>query len=118
MENPAGSFYGKAGFKGVSVNQKAPKNTGQIEFNIDCTTITHPDFFGVNYVHILNNGISIGAGPGEAEGVHEINDPTHMRNLETVENSGGKGEVEKGTGAANLKGEGYGAEELLEVKNP
>jgi hypothetical protein len=116
-EQPAGTFYGKAGFKGLTENTR-PTEAGFIEFNANCTTIAHPDFFGVNYLHTLNNGISIGSGPAESEGVHESVDPAHMRSLETVANSGGVGEVEKGTGAANLKGEGYGQEELFEVKNP
>jgi hypothetical protein len=118
VEQPAGTFYGKAGFKGPSENKKATKGTGQIEFNINCTTIVSTDFFGVNYVHTLNNGISIGSAPGESEGLHEITDPAHFRNLESTENAGGKGEVTKAAGEANLKGEGYQEEELLEIKNP
>jgi hypothetical protein len=120
VESPAGSFYLKSGFKGPSENQKANKITepGQVEFNIDCTTITHPDFFGVSYFHALKTGLSIGAAPEESETHHESFDTLHYRNQESVGNAGGVGEVEKGKTGANLKGEGYAAEELLETKNP
>jgi hypothetical protein len=119
VEQPAGSFYGKAGFKGPSENEKANKTTepGQTEFNINCTSIGHPDFFGVSYFKALKTGISIGAAPEESETHKESFDTLHYRNQETVLGAGGVGEVEKGKGA-NLKGEGYAAEELLEVKNP
>jgi hypothetical protein len=119
VEQPAGSFYGKAGFKGPTENQKANKITepGQTEFNINCTTITKPDFFGVSYFKDLKTGLSTAA-PDESETHHEIFDTLHYRNQETVSGAGGVGEIEKGKTGANLKGEGYAAQELLEAKNP
>jgi hypothetical protein len=119
VENASKEFFQKTGFKGPTENKKANPTTepGQVEFNVNCTapTIGASDFFGVTNYKILNNGISIGSAPGEEETQSESANPANMRNLESE--TFGPGEVEKGIGA-NLKVEGFGAEELIEVKNP
>ena len=115
IEPKAGEFWQKTGFKGPTPNVRAnPKlEPGQIEFEINCSTIGKFIFFGENLAKVLNNGLAIGAGPGELELKTEASDPTKTsKDLET-EGGLGKGETE-----GPVKVEGYGEEELLEVKNP
>jgi hypothetical protein len=111
VENAGKEFFEKTGFKGPTVNKKANPATepGQVEINVNCTTIGAPDYFGVRYYKILNNGAGIGA-PGtwelQAEGATG-------RNLES------ESETFLPLGAKELvKIMGYAAQELIEVKNP
>jgi hypothetical protein len=112
MENAAKEFFQKTGFKGPTENKKANPATepGQVEFNVNCTapTIGASDFFGVQYYKILNNGISIGSSPDEEELQAE---GATGRNLESET----FGPLET---KSSLRVEGFGAEELIEVKNP
>jgi hypothetical protein len=116
VENASKEFFQKTGFKGPTENKKANPATepGQVEFNINCTTIGAPDFFGVQYYKILNNGVSIGVVPGQEQIQSEAANPANARNLESE--TFGPGENE--TGTPGLKVEGFGGEELIEVKNP
>ena len=110
MENASKEFFQKTGFKGPTENKKANPATepGQVEFNVNCTTIGAPDFFGVQYYKILNNGVSIGAVPDGLEGLGES---ATGRSLESE--TFGPGEPK-----SSLRVEGFGAQELIEVKNP
>jgi hypothetical protein len=63
-------------------------------------------FFGEIAPKVLNNGISIGAGPGEEE-----YDQSGSGELESESFGGGKY-------GGKVKVMGYGSEELIEVKNP
>jgi hypothetical protein len=112
MENAAKEFFQKTGFKGPTENKKANPATepGQVEFNVNCTTIGAPDYFGVQYYKILNNGISIGSAPA---GETLQGEGATGRNLESENNAFGPLEPKQ-----SLKVMGYGAEELIEVKNP
>jgi len=104
-----GEFWGKTGFKGPTPNVEPP-TPEFVQVHINCTTITQSNFFGENDSKTLNNGISIGASPGETQLFTEAENP-NSHNLETP--AIGPGETKK-----TLKGQGYGAEELLEVHNP
>jgi hypothetical protein len=110
VENAGKEFFEKTGFKGPTVNKKANPATepGQVEINVNCTTIGAPDYFGVRYYKILNNGAGIGA-PGtwelQAEGATG-------RNLESESETFPLGAKEL------VKVMGYAAQELIEVKNP
>jgi hypothetical protein len=112
MENAAKEFFRKTGFKGPTENKKANPATepGQVDFNVNCTMIGAADFFGVQYYKILNNGVSIGAAPAgetlQAEGATG-------RSLESENNAFGPLEPK-----SSLRVEGFGAQELIEVKNP
>jgi hypothetical protein len=112
VENASKEFFQKTGFKGPTENKKANPATepGQVEFNVNCTapTIGASDFFGVQYYKILNNGISIGSSPDEEELQAE---GATGRNLESET----FGPLET---KSSLRVEGFGAEELIEVKNP
>jgi hypothetical protein len=110
VENAGKEFFEKTGFKGPTENKKANPATepGQVDFNVNCTTIGAPDFFGVQYYKILNNGVSIGAVPDTWEGQAES---ATGRSLESE--AFGPGETKK-----SLAVMGYGAQELIEVKNP
>jgi hypothetical protein len=115
-ETAAKEFFGKVGFKGPTENKKANPLTepGQAEFNINCTTIGNPDFFGVGYTKQLNNGITIGTIPGEAEIQPEEVNAALWRNFESELFEAGRTE----TKTPKLKGIGYGGQEQLEVHNP
>jgi len=96
-EPKAGEFdqlTGKKGEKG---------GAGAIEFLVNCEGVTKPHFFGENGTKILNNGLAIGANPGEQEFLKEPN----------LESEIGAGETE-----GKVKVQGYGAQELIEIKNP
>ena len=96
-EPEAGVFdqvTGKKGEKGGS---------GSIEFFVNCEGVTKPHFFGENVTKIQNNGLAIGSAPGEQEFLQ-------TQNLES--------EIGAGETIGKVKVEGYGAEELIEVKNP
>jgi hypothetical protein len=111
VENAGKEFFEKTGFKGPTVNKKANPATepGQVEIIVNCTTIGAPDYFGVQYYKILNNG-AIGA-PGElqlqAEGATG-------RNLESESETF----LPIVFAAKSLKVMGYSAEELIQVENP
>jgi hypothetical protein len=97
IEPEPGVFRIKIGKKG--------KEPGSILVRSKCLGLFNEQFFGELAPKILNNGISIGALPGEAEF------------------DAGAGVLEStffGTGktTGRPKGEGYGAQELIEVKNP
>jgi hypothetical protein len=97
IEPEAGVFRIKIGKKG--------KEPGSIIVKTNCVGVFSETFFGELKPKILNNGFSIGSGPGEAEF------------------DAGAGELESqifgaGKSAGKLKGEGYAAEELIEIKNP
>jgi hypothetical protein len=91
-------------FRGRGGNKlQAP---GMVKFQVNCEGVTKPSFSGENTPKILNNGLAIGSAPGESE----FDQP-------------GSGELESpiagpGTVTGKVKGEGYAAEELIEVKNP
>jgi hypothetical protein len=112
IEPKAGLFREKIGHKGPELNKKPTELTEPefVDFRINCEGVTSSEVFGELDPLILNNGISIGSGPSELQFVPEgVNPESH--NLET-ENVGAimvEGKV---------KTEGYGAEELIEVKNP
>jgi len=107
-----GEFWQKTGFKGPTPNKKANPLTepGQIEFNINCTVIGAPDFFGENDTLAQNNGVSIGSVPGELQFFHE-SENVNSHNLESE--LFGPGET-----LGKVKVQGYGSQELIEVKNP
>jgi hypothetical protein len=96
-EPEPGVFRIKVGKKG--------KEPGSIFVRAKCQGLFNEQFFGELAPKILNNGVAIGALPGEAEF------------------DAGAGALESaffgaGKTAGRLKGQGYGAEELIEVKNP
>jgi hypothetical protein len=80
------------------------KAAGAVSLRVNCVGVKNTQFFGEDVPKILDNGISIGAAPDEEE-------------FEP-----GSGELESEAGglkfANKLKFEGYGAQELIEVKNP
>jgi hypothetical protein len=112
VENAAKEFFEKTGFKGPTVNKKANPATepGQVEFNVNCTTVAAADLFGVQYYKILNNGISIGSAPDEeqlqAEGATG-------RNLESESEAFLPLERKE-----RIRVIGFGGQELIAVKNP
>ena len=112
LEPKPGVWRQKTGRKGPTKNVKPNEITepGFVDFTVNCEGVTTPEFFGENDPLVLNNGISIGAGPGELKLEPEkVNPESHDLESELV----GTGETE-----GNVKVEGYGAEELIEVKNP
>jgi hypothetical protein len=113
VENAAKEFFQKTGFKGPTETKKANPATepGQVEFNVNCTTILASDFFGVTNYKILNNGISIGSSPAVEQTQTEKANPANMRNLESEV----RGPIEI---KSSLRVEGYGGQELIGVKNP
>jgi hypothetical protein len=97
IEPEPGVFRIKIGKKG--------KETGSIVVRSKCLGLFNEQFFGEQTPKILNNGVSIGALPGEGEF------------------DAGAGALEStffgtGTTTGRVKSEGYGAQELVEVKNP
>jgi len=97
-EPSAGVFRQKIGVKG----EKGGKGSAELFYNCEGVTKVHP--FGENSPLFLNNGLSIGATPGEIEF-----DP-------------GSAEFESEIGgfktAAKLKTMGFSSQDLLKVKNP
>jgi IPT/TIG domain len=82
------------------------KAAGAALVRVNCGGVKSTQFFAEDAPRVLNNGISIGSGPNEVE----FDQP-------------GSGELEsEALGglkfAGKVKTEGYGAEELIEVKNP
>lgn len=102
-------FWGRTGFKGATANTE-PTEPEFVQTHINCTTTVQANFFGENDTKTLNNGITIGSTPGEVQ-AFQTKENAQSVNLETA--AIGVGEVKK-----KLKGEGYGGEELLSVKNP
>jgi hypothetical protein len=98
FEPKAGEFWEKIGVP------------GQSKFNTNCTVIGAPDFTGEIDTLIQDNGVSIGAAPGEMQFFKESQNP-NSHNLESA--LFGPGELE-----GKVKVQGYGAQELREVKNP
>jgi hypothetical protein len=100
-EPQAGVFTSPFGERG--------KGAGSIYFRATCEsptkTIVNAQFYGETAPRIQNDGIAIGAGPGE----EEFNESSGGLESESV----GIGRPE-----GKFKVEGYAAEELLEVKNP
>jgi alpha-tubulin suppressor-like RCC1 family protein len=81
------------------------KAAGAVLLRVNCVGVKNTQFFAEDVPRVLNNGISIGSAPDEEEF-----DP-------------GSGELEsEAFGGLKLAGkvkfEGYGEEELIEVKNP
>jgi hypothetical protein len=112
IEPKPGVFRQKTGHKSLTPGKKPNEVTEPafVDFNVNCEGVTTPEFFGENRSLVLNNGISIGAGPGELElQPAKVNPESPDLESELV----GNGETE-----GTVKVEGYGAEELIEVKNP
>jgi hypothetical protein len=96
-EPEVGVFRQKTGEKG--------NTTESVHFTVNCEGVVEAEFFGQNSPKVLNNGKAIGALPGE------------------LEFDAGAGELESvaiGGGATHgtVKVQGYGEQELIEVKNP
>jgi hypothetical protein len=82
------------------------KAAGAVFLRVNCVGVKNTQFFAETVPKVLNNGIAIGAGPDE----EEFDQP-------------GSGELEsEALGglkfAGKVKVQGYGAQELIEVKNP
>src|SRR5262249_25391990 len=95
----------EAGVFRMATGKKGEKGgSGSIEIQETCEGIATAQFFGALAPKILNNGISIGAIPGE------------------LEFATGSGELESTSGpgiyAAKVKVEGFSAQELIQAKNP
>jgi hypothetical protein len=108
IEPEAGVFRQRTGFKNSTEKNKPPKEAEYVEFKVNCEGVTAPTFFGESNPKILNNGLSIGAAPGEMEFT-----PGAAGESELESEALGAGEPE-----GKLKGEGYGTEALAEVHNP
>jgi hypothetical protein len=78
---------------------------GAVFLRVNCVGVKSTQFFAEDAPKILNNGISIGLAPAE----QEFDQP-------------GSGELESEAGGLKLAGkvkfQGYGSQELIEVKNP
>jgi hypothetical protein len=98
IEPSAGVFRHQIGVKG----EKGGK--GSVEFFYNCEGVIKEHVFGGIAPLVQNNGLSIGAAPGE------------------MESSAAAGELESALGAFRLEGhfkqQGFAAQELIEVKNP
>jgi hypothetical protein len=83
------------------------KAAGAVFLRANCVGVKNTQFFAEDAPRVLNNGVSIGSAPDE----EEFDQP-------------GSGELESEAGGLKLalagpvKFEGYGTEELIEVKNP
>jgi hypothetical protein len=80
------------------------KAAGAVFLRVNCVGVKNTQFFAEVVPKILNNGISIGSAPDQ----EEFDQP-------------GSGELESEGGlklAGKVKFEGYGSEELIEVRNP
>jgi hypothetical protein len=83
------------------------KTAGAVVMRVNCIGGEfNRQFFGEVTRKFLNNGIAIGSGPAEEEF-----DQPGSGELESEASGGGKFQ-------GRVKIEGYGAEELIEVKNP
>jgi len=107
IEPEAGVFRQKTGFKS-GITNKPPSTPGFVEFNVNCEGVTAPTFFGENNPKLLNNGLTIGAVPGEDE---------------FTPGAAGESELESellgnGEPAGKVKTQAYANQALLEVKNP
>jgi hypothetical protein len=112
FENAQKEFREKIGHKGPSKNIRPNELTepGFVDFTVNCEGVATGEVFGELDALILNNGISVGSSPGELQFESEKANP-ESSNLETETLLAF--EVE-----GRVKREGYGAEELVEVKNP
>jgi hypothetical protein len=115
FEDSERKFRQKTGHKGPTPGKEPNPVTEPefIQFLVDCTGVTTTTFFGEQDPLLLNNGTAIGAGPGE-EKLEPEKVNANAKDLESE--LSGRGETE--SGSPGFKVEGYGAEELLEVKNP
>ena len=82
------------------------KAAGAVFLRVNCVGVKNTQFFAEDVPKLLNNGFAIGAGPDE----QEFDQP-------------GSGELEsEALGGLKLAGkvkfEGYGSQELIEVRNP
>jgi hypothetical protein len=82
------------------------KAAAAVVVRVNCIGKTNAEFFGEYAPKVLNNGVAFGSAPGE----EEFDQP-------------GSGELESAAlgglkTAGRLKTQGYGAQELIEVKNP
>jgi len=112
FETPTKGFRQKTGHKGPTKNVKPNETTEPefIDFTVDCVGVTTPEFFGEQDPLLQNNGTAIGSGPGEEQLEPEATN-AESKDLESEL-------VGTGSTTGKVKVEGYGAEELLEVKNP
>jgi hypothetical protein len=112
IEPKPGEFREKFGHKGPTLGQKPNELTEPefVDFTENCEGIATGEVFGEMDLLVMNNGTTIGSGPGESKMEPESANP-ESHNLESE--VFGTNEVE-----GNLKFEGYGTEELIEVKNP
>src|SRR5262249_3365742 len=97
-EPTAGAFRHKMGAK----SEKGGKGSVEIFYNCEGALKAHP--FGELSPLVLNNGLSIGAIPGEIEfapGAGEL-----------------ESEIEGFKAEGRFKQQGFAAQELIEVKNP
>jgi hypothetical protein len=83
------------------------KTAGAVFVRVNCIGKINGQFFAEDAPRILNNGLTIGAGPGEQEF-----DQPGSGELENSEALGGL------KFAGKIKVEGYGSEELIEIQNP
>jgi hypothetical protein len=112
FETAKKEFRLKIGHKGPTPNIEPNPLTepGSVDFTVECEGVTGGKLFGELDPLILNNGISIGSGPGQMKLEPEsINPESHNLESEVFKETSVEGAV---------KLEGYGAEELIEVKNP
>jgi len=95
----------EAGVFRMSTGKKGEKGgTGSIEIHENCEGFAMASFFGALAPKILNNGITIGAIPGELE---------FNASAGELESPDGPGIYE-----AKVKMQGFAAQELIEAKNP
>jgi hypothetical protein len=115
IEPKPGEFREKIGHKGPTLGKEPNELTEPefVEFTESCEGITAGRVFGEQDPRILNNGTSIGSGPGELKFEPESSNP-ESHNLESE--VFGTNEIE--SISPGIKVLGYGTEELIEVKNP
>jgi hypothetical protein len=115
IEPKPATFREKIGHKGPSKNLPPNEVTepGFVDFTVECEGTSTPRAFGELDPLILNNGTSIGAGPNELKFEPEAVNP-ESHDLETESTLAFQVE----STSPGIKVEGYGTEELLEVKNP
>jgi hypothetical protein len=107
FENAKREFREKLGFREQRLINPREE---LVIFAYNCEGVRTTEVAGEQFPLILNNGISIGAGPVELQFEPEkVNPESHNLTTEVV----GPVEVE-----GRIKMVGYGAEELIEVKNP
>jgi len=112
FENAGKQFRQKTGHKGPTPGKEPNPVTEPeyIQFIVDCVGVTTPTFFGEQDPLLLNNGTEIGKGPGEEKLEPQAVNP-ESKDLESEL-------VGTGSTEGNIKALGYGAEELIEAKNP